>query len=71
MISYDRGGPCEIQRAFLGEAFDIECDRRGCARPNSELEESNARCLINESLDNAIGDLFRMEMMLEKSLRAY
>ena len=70
VISYDQGGPSNVRHTFLKEFFGFLCDCRGCARPSSELEESNTRRLVMESLDNAIGNPFRMHMMPEKLLRA-
>jgi hypothetical protein len=69
-VSYDRGGPSEERRVFLKESFGFKCDCRGCVGPPSELEESNVRRLAIESLDEAIGDPYRMATMPEKSLHA-
>jgi hypothetical protein len=70
VIAYDRGGPSNLRRAFLSKVFGFECDCHGCARPSSELEESDARRLMIEALDDSIGDLFRISAMPEKSLWA-
>jgi hypothetical protein len=69
MISYDRGGPSDVRRAFLKKAFGFKCNCCGCERPSAELEKSDARRLAIESLDEAIGDPLRMAMMPEKSLQ--
>ncbi|KAF1813179.1 hypothetical protein P152DRAFT_506851 [Eremomyces bilateralis CBS 781.70] len=56
-ISYNHGGTLIVRRAFLKEAFgfDYNCP-------------SNSRRLLIQDLDDAIGDLFRMQIRPKESL---
>lgn len=67
-ISYDRGGPSTGRKAFLKEAFGFNCNCSGCSLPPAELQASDARRLLIQSLDNAIGDPFRMAKSPKESL---
>ena len=67
-ISYDRGGPSAVRRAFLAGAFGFDCNCSGCSLPSSELQASDARRILIQSLDDAIGDPFRMAHSPKESL---
>ncbi|KAF2789412.1 SET domain-containing protein [Melanomma pulvis-pyrius CBS 109.77] len=68
-IPYDKGGTSATRLAFLKEAFGFDCTCRGCSRPPSDLQASDARRLRIQSLDDAIGDPYRMQSRPRQSLR--
>ncbi len=55
-ISYDHGGPSDIRRAHLKDAFGFDCDCRLCSLPTSEIQVSDNRRTQIQTLDVAIGD---------------
>jgi hypothetical protein len=68
-ISYDHGRPSTARRNFLKEAFGFACTCRSCSLPPPELHASDARRLLIQGLDDAIGDPFRMASRPNESLR--
>ncbi|ORY10231.1 hypothetical protein BCR34DRAFT_625347 [Clohesyomyces aquaticus] len=68
-ISYDRGGTSSVRRTFLKEAFDFDCHCHRCSLLTPELGASDARRSLIQSLDDAIGDPFRMASRPKDSLR--
>lgn len=63
-ISYDHGGPSAARKAFLKQAFGFDC-----ALPPAELRDSDVRRALIQSLNEAIGDPFRMAAKPAESLR--
>lgn len=68
-ISYDQGGTSGVRHTHLKEAFGFECDCRGCSLPPSLLQDSDARRLRIQILDETIGNPIRMQITPEESLR--
>lgn len=67
-ISYDHGGPSSARQAFLKESFGFTCTCSGCTLPPSSLQASDSRRMQIQSLDEAIGDPFRMMNAPHESL---
>lgn len=59
-ISYDHGGPSSVRQRFLKESFGFTCTCSGCTLTPSSLQASDSRRTQIQSLDEAIGDPFRM-----------
>lgn len=55
-ISYDKGGPSDFRRTHLKNAFGFDCNCSICSLPLPELQNSDARRLQIQHLDDAIGD---------------
>lgn len=69
-ILYDRGGPSTVRQVVLKEAFGFNCKCSGCSLPPAELQASDARRLLIQSLNEAIGDPFSMTISPKESLRS-
>ncbi|KAH7398528.1 hypothetical protein BKA66DRAFT_592555 [Pyrenochaeta sp. MPI-SDFR-AT-0127] len=67
-ISYYCGRTSESRHTFLKEAFGFDCNCHGCSRPPSKLQDSDARLLLIQALDDRIGDADRVELRPEESL---
>lgn len=68
-IPYDHGGPSAERQAFLKSAFGFDCKCSTCTLPPAELRDSDARRVLIQSLDEAIGDPYRMATKPMESLR--
>jgi hypothetical protein len=68
-ISYDHGGPSSVRQRFLKESFGFTCTCSGCTLTPSSLQESDNRRTQIQSLDEAIGDPFRMMSRPQESLQ--
>lgn len=69
-ISYDKGGPSEIRQAALKAAFGFDCTCDLCSLSAPELQASDARRRLIESLDEQIGDPMAMMNRPLSSLHA-
>jgi hypothetical protein len=69
VIPYDRGGPCAVRQASLKQAFGFDCQCATCMLPPDKLRDSDARRLLIQQLDGAIGDPMRMMTKPSDSLR--
>ncbi|KAF2433998.1 SET domain-containing protein [Tothia fuscella] len=68
-ILYDHGGSSSVRQAFLKESFGFDCTCSGCTLPSSLLQTSDHRRTQMQSLDEAIGNSFRMISTPHESLR--
>lgn len=68
-ISYDHGGPYAARQAFLEQAFGFDCQCTTCMLPAAKLRDSDARRLVIQHLDEAVGDGMRMVTKPADSLR--
>ncbi|KAG6997745.1 SET domain-containing protein 5 [Physcia stellaris] len=55
-ISYDKGGPSDTRQTHLKDAFGFDCNCSVCSLPPLELQNSDARRLQIQHLDQTIGD---------------
>lgn len=68
-IPYDHGGPSAERQTFLKDAFGFDCKCNTCTLPPAELRDSDARRVLIQRLDKAIGDPDRMATKPVESLR--
>ncbi|KAK8135533.1 hypothetical protein PG984_003473 [Apiospora sp. TS-2023a] len=69
-ISYDKGGPAQVRKAHLKTAFGFDCTCDLCSLPAAELQASDARRRLIQSLDEQIGDPMTMMNRPLSSLHA-
>lgn len=55
-ISYEEGNPTEIRKATLRASFGFDCTCDLCSLPAAEMQASDARRRLIQSLDEQIGD---------------
>lgn len=67
-ISYDHGGTSSERQAFLKESLGFSCTCSGCNMFPSSLQASDDRRTQIQSLDEAIGNPFRMMSNPQESL---
>lgn len=60
-IPYDHGGPSAARQPFLKQTFGFDCQCTICTLPPAKLRDSDARRLLIQKLDEAIGDPMRMK----------
>lgn len=68
-IPYDHGGPSASRQLFLKHSFGFDCRCTICMLPPAQLRDSDARRLLIQKLDEAIGDPMRMVIKPAESLR--
>lgn len=68
-ISYENGRPSAARRAFLSVSFGFDCECTKCSVDKPEREAGDARRILIERLDEAIGDPSRMMSRPVESLR--
>ncbi|KAJ8118891.1 hypothetical protein OPT61_g221 [Boeremia exigua] len=69
-ISYNEGGTHDVRRRRLREDFGFTCDCASCVCNPADREASDARRLLIQTLDDAIGDPMRMMTRPAQSLSA-
>ncbi|POS79201.1 hypothetical protein DHEL01_v202391 [Diaporthe helianthi] len=68
-IPYNDGGLFAARQAFLKQSFGFDCQCTICVLPPAQRRDSDARRVLIQNLDAAIGDPMRMVAKPAESLR--